>query len=140
MNEKNNSKVEPLLPPPEVLDKYKELGFGENLVELVRIEQRHRHSLQKKYAANYRLGQLSGFLVALYFFIEIFRLINKGLDKQAYILTLILSALVLSVSLIIRKKRDDVAKRRRQRNEGTFGSKRSNGGNGNKNYNYRSGR
>ncbi|MDR0572332.1 MAG: hypothetical protein LBG48_05765 [Rickettsiales bacterium] len=124
MSDKNN-KLEPLLPSPEILERYKRLGFGENLVELVRVEQKHRHSLQRKYATSYRLGQFSGFLITLYCLVEIFRLINKGLDKQAYILTLVFSALVLLVSLIVRKNRDDLIKRRRQRSEGTFDAKRS---------------
>jgi uncharacterized membrane protein len=115
MIERPNHRIDSLLPPPEILERYKELGMGENLVDLIKAEQKHRHALQNKYAISYRIGQITGMTVVLYYFYGVFRLIDNGLEKQAYTLTCILSVLVLLSVIIIRRKKDEVAKRRASR-------------------------
>jgi uncharacterized membrane protein len=134
MIERPNNRIDSLLPPPEVLERYRELGMGENLVDLIRAEQKHRHALQNRYAISYRVGQITGMVAVLYYFYGVFNLIGRGLEKQAYTLTYILSGLVLLSVLIIRRKKDEVAKRRANRqtdNTNTnnrHGSNNSNGG------------
>ncbi|MDR2760364.1 MAG: hypothetical protein LBB09_00770 [Rickettsiales bacterium] len=113
-----NSKIESLLPPPEVLERYKEFGLGDNLVEIIKKEQEHRHRLQRKYARSYRFGQTLGLIIVFYYLKQVFWLLSLGLDKQAYIITGILGAVALLASLILRKKRDLVAQKRAARGKG----------------------
>ena len=100
-----------LLPPPEILMKYQELGIGEDLLELVKAEQEHRHTLQNKYQVNYRMGQLFGFIICLLFICNIFRLIGDGYSIEAYILFGIFSLLLLTITLEVRSGKKATAKR-----------------------------
>lgn len=106
MTYNNNSTEKNLLPSPEILSRYKELGLGEDLVKLVKEEQKHRHNLQKKYLLNYRLGQLFGFILMLFFLKSVFNLVEKGFTKEAYILSgvFILSTLVIVIILRVNNK------------------------------------
>lgn len=102
MTYNNNTNRDPLLPPPELLMKYKELGLGENLTDLVKEEQKHRHELQKKYLINYRLGQFFGFFVILFFLKSVFDLVKMDYTIEAYILASILGLSTLVVILLLR--------------------------------------
>jgi uncharacterized membrane protein len=129
---KNTSeeRIDSLLPPPELLERYNELGLGTNLVELVKAEQEHRHKLQRKYAMSYRIGQLGSLAIILYYLTGIFRLVEKGFVKEAYSITAIMSLLVLVVVIILRRKRDIVAKKRAGRTNTNNNSGRNNNQNG----------
>ncbi len=98
----NNINKDPLLPPAELIEKYKDLGLGENLVELVKVEQKHRHELQKKYLINYRLGQIFGFIIILFFLKSVFDLVKYDYKIEAYILSSILSISTLIIIAILR--------------------------------------
>ncbi len=102
MTYNNNMNKDPLLPPAELLAKYKDLGLGENLVELVREEQKHRHELQKKYLINYRLGQIFGFIIILFFLKSVFDLVRYDYKIEAYILSSILSISTLIIIMVLR--------------------------------------
>ena len=112
MNENNENKVDAMLPPPELLARYKEMGLGDNLVELVHNEQQHRHSLQKKYFYAYILGQMFGFGIIIFFLKNIFCLVKQGLIKESYILTGVFCLLTIIITVIIR--RNKMMKLRRQ--------------------------
>ena len=98
----NNINKDPLLPPVELLVKYKDLGLGENLVELVKEEQKHRHELQKKYLISYRLGQIFSFIIILFFLKSIFDLIKYGYKLEVYILASILSISTFIIIIFLR--------------------------------------
>jgi uncharacterized membrane protein len=112
MNERNNNKIEALLPPPEVLEKYKELGLGGGLIELVKEEQKHRHLLQNKYAVSYRIGQIVSLIIILYYLYGTFKLISNDMERQAYILTGMIGFVVLTAVVLVRRRRDIVTKKR----------------------------
>lgn len=117
----NNNTEKELLPSPELLSRYKELGLGEDLVKLVKEEQVHRHNLQKKYLLNYRIGQLFGFILMLFFLKLVFGLVEKGFITEAYILSAIfaLATLVIVVILRVNNKiglRNRMADKRRMNN------------------------
>lgn len=86
MSLNTKEQVEAFLPPIELLQKYEELGMGEDLIKLVTTEQKHRLELQKKYFLHYRFGQLFSFLLSAYFCYNVFELIKLGNRQDAYIL------------------------------------------------------
>lgn len=125
----NNNTEKSLLPSPELLSKYKELGLGDNLIKLVREEQKHRHSLQKKYLLTYRLGQLFGFILMLFFIKSVFDLVNKGFVKEAYFLSIlfILSTLVIVIILRVNNKiglKNRLADKRRLNSANSYNQQR----------------
>ena len=85
-NLNDNNKKDSLLPPPEILVKYEELGIGEDLINLIKKEQEHRHILQNKYFRVYLFGQILGFLTFLLFIYEIFKLVRIDYIREAYIM------------------------------------------------------
>lgn len=101
-------KVDAMLPPPELLERYKSLGFGDNLIDLVKIEQTHRHNLQKKYLLCYKLGQILGFIIIMFFFYSIFKLMNQNMRTEAYILSGIFSILTLIIVIFLRNNRNNI--------------------------------
>lgn len=92
-----------LLPPPEILVKYQELGINEDLLELVKIEQEHRHFLQKKYQLSYRMGQLFGFILSLIFMCGIFELIKNNNITEAYVISGIFVITLIILTILVRK-------------------------------------
>lgn len=92
-----------LLPPPEILVKYQELGINEDLLDLVKAEQEHRHILQKKYQLSYRMGQLFGFILSLVFILGIFKLINNSYITEAYIISGIFVITLIVLTMLVRK-------------------------------------
>ena len=112
MSESNESKVDAMLSPPELLARYKEMGLGDNLVDLVKDEQKHRHSLQKKYFCAYILGQILGCGIIVFFLTNIFCLMKQGLKQESYILSLIFCCLMVIITYIIRSNR--MMKRKQQ--------------------------
>ena len=119
-NNINNMEKE-LLPSPELLAKYKELGLGEDLAKLVKEEQEHRHNLQKKYLINYRIGQLFGFILILFFLKLVFGLVEKGFRTEAYVLSgvYVLSTLIIVIILRVNNRmglRNRLADKRRMMN------------------------
>lgn len=101
-----------LLPPPEILVKYQELGINEDLLNLVKTEQEHRHVLQKKYQFSYRIGQIFGFILSLVFMLGIFRLINNSYIKEAYIISGIFAGLLIVLTMLVRKGNKKTTTRR----------------------------
>ena len=101
-----------LLPPPEILVKYQELGINEDLLELVKIEQEHRHILQKKYQLSYRMGQLFGFILSLVFILGIFKLINNSYITEAYVISGIFVATLIVLTVLVRKNNKRTTTRR----------------------------
>ncbi|MDR2077566.1 MAG: hypothetical protein LBP39_01210 [Rickettsiales bacterium] len=95
-----------LLPPVEILKQYEGLQAGEDLINLVKSEQKHRHYLQNKYSNSHRLGQIFSFAVSTYFIYEIFGLIKLDYIREAYILSGIFSAMVLGVTLVLRANKE----------------------------------
>ena len=100
----NIEQKDSLLPPPEILVKYQELGKGEDIIKLVKKEQEHRHMLQKKYQLNYRMGQIFGFILCVLIIIGTFSLVNNGYSTEAYILLAIFFILTIAVCFITRTK------------------------------------
>ena len=111
INNSQEQQKDSLLPPPEILLKYQELGINKNLIELVKAEQEHRHLLQNKYQINYRMGQLFGFILCLTFIIGIFKSMNNGYITESYILTGIFCLLVLLISIIVRSNKKTTTRR-----------------------------
>ena len=75
----NVEQKDSLLPPPEIISRYKELGIDNDIIDLVKNEQEHRHILQNKYQNNYRMGQIFGFLLCALVIVNVFNLIKMGL-------------------------------------------------------------
>jgi len=96
---KNIKQREALLPPPELLERYDAIspGLTKELVEIIKDEQKHRQSLQKKYLFHYRLGQLFGFGYGIYVIYKIFELAQTGNEKIAYVLAGIFGILTLAI-------------------------------------------
>ena len=100
----NKDKVEAFLPPIELLKKYEDMGMGGDLIKLIKTEQEHRLSLQKKYYIQYMIGQLFGFIISMYFFYNIFKLVSADKSIHAYILSAIF---LLFVTIIyVHSKKD----------------------------------
>jgi len=70
-NRKNFSRPNQILPPVSVLEQYEELvpGSMEKIVDMVDVEQDHRHRWENRaltaYIFSYRLGQVLGFFYIL---------------------------------------------------------------------------
>lgn len=125
MEQKNS-----LLPPPEILEKYQQLGINEDLVKLIKIEQEHRHKLQNKYLLNYRLGQTFSFVLCLFFLYIIFDLVKFGYKIEAYIILTVFVFLTLSVTILLRinnkiilRKKNSISRRNNNMNN-TYNQKR----------------
>lgn len=100
----NSEQRDSLLPPPEIISRYKELGVGEDIIKLVKKEQEHRHILQNKYQNNYRMGQIFGFLLCSLVIINIFKLIKIGLVFESYIMLISFSLLTVVICFLTRTK------------------------------------
>ncbi len=111
-NLNNENKKDSILPPPEILARYEELGIGEDLINLIEKEQEHRHLLQKKYFRVYRCGQVFSFILSLLFVYELFKLIRMDYIKEAYIIFVLFAALIIIVTMILRSEKRNVQKRR----------------------------
>ncbi|MDR2777358.1 MAG: hypothetical protein LBB24_01140 [Rickettsiales bacterium] len=92
-----------LLPPPDILVKYKNSGMGRELIDFVRREQEYRHELEINRVLNHRIGQWLGFAVYLFFFGGIFRLVGQGHTEEAYIVSALFCSLVLVAILMTRR-------------------------------------
>lgn len=130
MTYNNNNTEKELLPPPELLTRYKELGLGENLVEIVKKEQEHRHNLQKKYLLSYRIGQLFGFILILFFLKLVFGLMEKGFKTEAYIFTgvFILATFIIVIILRVNNKiglKNRLADKRRNNRNNNYNNNQS---------------
>lgn len=100
----NSEQRDSLLPPPEIISRYKELGVGEDIIKLVKKEQEHRHILQNKYQNNYRMGQIFGFLLCSLVIINIFKLIKIGLVFESYVMLISFSLLTVVICFLTRTK------------------------------------
>ena len=105
INNNNLEQKDSLLPPPEILVKYQELGKGDDIIKLVKKEQEHRHLLQKKYQTNYRMGQLFGFILCALIIVNIFSLMKAGMKIESYIMLGIFSLLTIIICFITRTKK-----------------------------------
>ena len=99
----NKDKIEAFLPPIELLKKYEDMGMGGDLIKLIKTEQEHRLSLQKKYYIQYMIGQLFGFVISMYFFYNIFKLVLADKSIHAYILSAIFLLLVTIIYIFSKK-------------------------------------
>ena len=111
-NLNNENRKDSILPPPEILVKYEELGIGEDLIDLIKKEQEHRHSLQKKYARAYFCGQMFGFILSMTFIYEIFKLVQMEYMKEAYILFALFAILIIVITIILRSEKRSIQRRR----------------------------
>ena len=61
-------KMDTTLPPAELLERYERVakGSSEELIKLLRIEQEHRHKLQRRYSISYRMGQIFSLIFNVY--------------------------------------------------------------------------
>lgn len=111
-------KKEMLLPPPELLERYESVskGLANNLVDLVKKEQEHRHRLQNKYLTHFRLGQLCGIAVVLYVVYEIFDLVKRGQTNIAYIMSGIFALMFLLILAQYKKDKFSASVRNQHRN------------------------
>ena len=100
-----------LLPPPEILVRYQELGINDDLIELVKAEQKHRHMLQNKYQLSYRVGQIFGLLICLSFISGIFKLASNGYKTEAYIFFGLFSLLLIIITLLLRTNKKQIIRR-----------------------------
>ena len=108
INNNNLEQKDSLLPPPEILVKYQELGKGDDIIKLVKKEQEHRHLLQKKYQTNYRMGQLFGFILCALIIVNIFSLLKAGMKIESYIMLGIFSLLTIIICFITRTKKASI--------------------------------
>ncbi len=111
-NLSNENRKDSILPPPEILVKYEELGIGDDLISLVKKEQEHRHLLQKKYARVYFYGQLFNFILSTLFIYEVFKLVRIEYTKEAYILFALFAALIIVVTIILKSEKRSTQRRR----------------------------
>ena len=111
-NLNNENRKDSILPPPEILVKYEELGIGEDLIDLIKKEQQHRHLLQKKYARIYFCGQIFSFILSMTFIYEIFKLVRMEYVKEAYILSGLFFVLIILVAIILRSEKKNTQRRR----------------------------
>lgn len=100
----NKDKIEAFLPPIELLQKYEEMEMGGDLIALIKKEQEHRLSLQRKYYMQYKIGQLFAFIISMYFFYNIFNLVLNNKSIQAYILTAIFLLFVAIIYIFSKKE------------------------------------
>ena len=107
MNLDNKDKIEAFLPPIELLQKYEEMGMGGDLINLIKTEQEHRLNLQKKYCLQYKIGQFFAFVISMYFFYNIFKLILNDKSIHAYILSAIF-LLFVAIIYIFSKRENNV--------------------------------
>ena len=105
INNSNLEQKDSLLPPPEILVKYQELGKGDDIIKLVKKEQEHRHLLQKKYQTNYRMGQIFGFILCALIIINIFSLLKAGMKIESYIMLGVFSLLTIIICFVTRTKK-----------------------------------
>lgn len=110
-NSNSQEQKDSLLPPPEILVKYQELGINEDLINLVKIEQEHRHKLQNGYQLSYRIGQLFGFIIALFFLHGIFKMANNGKILQTYIIFGLFALLITILTIISKSGRKQTIKK-----------------------------
>ncbi|MDR2527152.1 MAG: DUF2335 domain-containing protein [Rickettsiales bacterium] len=96
-NYNSNNQKEPLLPPPELLRRYDEVykGLSNELLDLVKKEQKHRHKIQERYLMQFRIGQIAGIVFLSYIFYAIFDFLKMGHTGIAYSLLLLLSLILL---------------------------------------------
>lgn len=124
----NIEQKDSLLPPPEIISRYKELGIGNDIIELVKSEQEHRHILQNKYQNNYRMGQVFGFLLCALVIANVFNLIKMGLMLEAYIMLGSFSVLTIMICFLTRTKgivrRNINISRRPNNRKRNFGNRR----------------
>lgn len=123
----NQEQRDSLLPPPEILTKYKESGMSEDLIELVRTEQEHRHILQNKYQLSYRMGQIFGFVLSFTVIYNVFNLMNNGYTKESYFLLAIFSLLLVIITFLVRNNRKTTTRRNNNttRNRNTYSPRRN---------------
>lgn len=101
----NQDKVEAFLPPVELIQKYEELGIGNDLIKLVKEEQEHRHNIQKKYIICYILGQIASLVLAIAVFFGIYKFMISGLIIHAYIVLCVYVILFIFAFIKARKDR-----------------------------------
>ena len=110
MNENNNvqhqDKADAFLPPVELIQRYEELGIGEDLMSVVKDEQEHRHGIQKRYIFCYILGQITSFALTVLVFFGIYKLILSGLKTEAY--TLLGVYVMLFVFAFVKARKDRI--------------------------------
>ena len=111
-NLNNENRKDSILPPPEILVKYEELGIGEDLIDLIKKEQQHRHLLQKKYARAYFCGQMFSFILSMTFIYELFKLVRMEYIKEAYILFALFAILIIVITIILRSEKRSIQRRR----------------------------
>lgn len=104
MNLDNKDKIEAFLPPIELLRKYEEVEMGGDLIKLIKTEQEHRLNLQRKYCFQYKIGQFFAFVISMYFFYNIFKLILNDKTIHAYILSAIFLLFVVAIYVFSRKE------------------------------------
>lgn len=105
-NVQNQDKADAFLPPVELIQKYEELGIGSDLISIVKEEQKHRHTIQKKYLLCYILGQIASLVLAIFVFFGIYKLMYSGLKTEAYILLSVY--VVLFVFAFIKARKDRI--------------------------------
>lgn len=126
----NVEQKDSLLPPPEIISRYKELGIGNDIIDLVKNEQEHRHILQNKYQNNYRMGQIFGFLLCALVIVNVFNLIKMDLMVEAYIMLGSFSILTIMICFLtrtkgtIRKRNTTINNRRTNSRRRNFGNRR----------------
>lgn len=111
-NLNNENRKDSILPPPEILVKYEELGIGEDLIDLIKKEQQHRHLLQRKYARSYFFGQMFSFILSMALIYELFKLVRMEYMKEAYILFALFAVLVIIVTIVLRSEKRNTQRRR----------------------------
>jgi uncharacterized membrane protein len=108
-NKQRNYKPNNILPPKYLLEEYEQIapGSAEKIIDMVDIEQDHRHKFENKslqaYIINYRIGQILSTINLMIIFYAAFYAYQQINDKMlAY--AIIFAGYILQVIFIISNK------------------------------------
>lgn len=123
----NSDRRDTLLPPAELLERYESIypDSTKELMDMARKEQKHRHSLQRKYLMQFRLGQLFGVIFTGYILFEIFRMLKMGMYVQGYVTLFVFAILIMQIIRVYRSDRNGGFRKKKPFRNGGYGPKKT---------------
>jgi len=116
-NKFRNNKPNNILPPSYILEEYEQIapGSAEKIIDMVDIEQDHRHKFENRslssYIINYRIGQILFSFNLIIIFYAAFYAYQEINDKILAYLIIIFGYLIQVIALISNKSRKRFAER-----------------------------
>jgi uncharacterized membrane protein len=98
--------IENILPSSEILEKFEDAvpGSVADLIEMAKIEQKHRHDWQEKYLKSHnistRIGQICGLVYNIILLGVVYNLINSG-EKELAMNLFTINAVVIAFVVIV---------------------------------------